>query len=127
MTETTATAAAGAINLPDASSDHAPGHVLPVRVLLGIFAVLMVLTAVTVAVSMFDFGQFNLWIAIGLATIKASLVALYFMHLRYDHPMNALVFVTALVFLGLFVSIVLLDTVEYQGDVRDWSQTVIGD
>ena len=39
-------------------------------------------------------------IAVGIATVKASLVALYFMHLRYDQPFYAIVLLTALLFLG---------------------------
>ena len=63
------------------------GHVVPVRVLLGVWAILVVLTVATVAVTRVDFGPgTNLWIAMGIATVKASLVLLYFMHLRYDQP-----------------------------------------
>ena len=57
-------------------------------------------TVATVAATWVDLGGWNLWIALGIATVKASLVALYFMHLRYDNPFYALIFVTALVFLG---------------------------
>ena len=48
--------------------------------------------------------------------MKASLVALYFMHLRYDRPFNAIVFVTALFFVMLFVGIALTDTAAYKPD-----------
>ena len=46
-------------------------HVVDVRVLLAVFAALIVLTTITVAVSYFDFGPFNLMVALGVATIKA--------------------------------------------------------
>ena len=69
---------------------------------------------VTVAVTGVDLGSFNLWIAMAIATVKATLVLLYFMHLRYDRPINAIVFVTALLFVALFVSIALLDTRAYE-------------
>jgi cytochrome c oxidase subunit 4 len=100
------------------------GHVVPVKVLVGVFVALTVLTYVTVRVSMLDLGQWNIWVAMGVATAKASLVALYFMHLRYDSPFNAFVFATALVFLGLFLGIVLLDSVEYQPDLRAFMEDV---
>jgi cytochrome c oxidase subunit IV len=93
-------------------------HVMPVPVLLAVFAALLLLTFVTVAATWFDFGGWGLGIAMGIATLKAGLVALYFMHLRYDHPFNAIIFLTALVFLAIFVSITLLDTLEYQGDIQ---------
>ena len=97
------------------SGGHADlAHVVPVRVLLTVFALLMVLTVVTVSATWIDLGSWNLWIAMGIAAVKAALVALYFMHLRYDHPFHGLLFVTALVFLALFVSLTLLDTLEYQ-------------
>ena len=71
-------------------------HVVPWAVLAGVFVALLVLTYITVAVTSFDLGSLNLWIALGVATIKGALVVLYFMHLRYDSPFNSIVFVTAL-------------------------------
>ena len=59
-------------------------------------------------------------IALGIATLKASLVALYFMHLRYDNPFYAVVFLAALLFLAIFLSLTLLDTFQYQPDVENW-------
>ena len=91
-------------------------------VLLGVFAVLLALTFVTVAATWFDFGGWALVIALGIATIKASLVALYFMHLRYDNPFYAVVLVLALMFLALLLSLTLLDTLQYQPDVENWQQ-----
>jgi cytochrome c oxidase subunit 4 len=98
-------------------------HVSPVPVLLAVFAALMVLTYATVAVRGFDLGPWNLLIAMGIATVKASLVALYFMHLRYDKPFHAILFVVGVLFVALFISLTLLDTLTYQPDVGDWGQT----
>ncbi len=95
-------------------------HIVPAPVLLGVFAALMVLTLATVAATWVDLGVWNLWIALVIATVKASLVALFFMHLRYDNPFYALIFVTALVFLGLFLSLTLLDTLQYAPNVTGW-------
>ena len=94
-------------------------HIMPVSALLAVFAALLTLTLVTVAVSWIDLGNWNLVVALGIATLKASLVALYFMHLRYDNPFYALVFVTALVFLGVFLCLTLLDTLQYAPSI-DW-------
>ena len=113
-------------NLPPDTGKHAeaaPGHVVPAYVLLGVFAALMVLTAVTVAVSYFDFGVLNLLVAMGVATVKATLVAMYFMHLRYDNPFNALIFGIGVVFLGLFLVITMMDTIEYQPDVQSYQES----
>ena len=55
-----------------------------------------------------------------IATVKASLVALYFMHLRYDNPFNGLILIAGLGILALFLGLVLLDTYQYQPDVTNW-------
>ena len=92
-------------------------HVVPMKVLIGVWAALLVLTILTVAAINVDLGSLNLWIAMAIATLKASLVVLYFMHMRYDRPFNAIVFVTALLFVMLFVSIALLDSKAYEPEV----------
>lgn len=89
---------------------EALGHVVPVVVLVGVWAALLVLTCLTVAVAYVNLGQANLWVAVIIATIKASLVALYFMHLRYDHPFYGLILITALLFITLFIGLTLLDS-----------------
>ena len=53
----------------------------------------------------------------GIATVKATLVALYFMHLRYDKGFHTIVIIGALLFVGLFVSLTLLDRVQYQPEI----------
>jgi cytochrome c oxidase subunit IV len=88
-------------------------HVVEVRVLMAVFVALVVLTAITVAVSYFDFGAMNLVVALSIAAIKAALVALWFMHLRYESPLHAFIFLVGVAFLGLFLIIVMLDAVTY--------------
>ena len=107
------------------SSDSAHyAHVVPLSVLLSVFVALMVLTFLTVAATWFDMGRWNVWIALIIATVKASLVVLYFMHLRYDHPFNAVVFLSALLTLLLFISLALLDSTTYQPDIRALQESV---
>jgi cytochrome c oxidase subunit 4 len=95
------------------------------RVLLAVFATLLLLTFVTVAATWFDSGEWALLIALSIATVKASLVALYFMHLRYDEPFYAIILLTALLFLAIFLGITLLDTFQYQPDVENWRQAMV--
>ena len=90
------------------------GHVVPLPVLLAVLGTLLVMTFVTVAVSWFDFGRFNLWIALGIAVFKASLVLLFFMHLKYDKPFNAIVIIVSMVLVMLFIAIALTDTRQYE-------------
>jgi cytochrome c oxidase subunit 4 len=94
---------------PGESGQESLCHVVPLWVLLGIWAILVLLTAATVAVTYVDLGTLNLWIAMIIATAKASLVALYFMHLRYDHPLYGVILITALLFMTLFIGLVLVD------------------
>jgi cytochrome c oxidase subunit 4 len=89
-------------------------HVASLRLLVTIMIALMIGTWLTVSVTHFDFGFLNIWIGLGIATIKAILVGLYFMHLRWDKPFNAFVFVSAFAFLALFIGFALMDTGHYQ-------------
>jgi cytochrome c oxidase subunit IV len=105
------------------SCDRPLAHVVDVRVLLGVFAALMVLTVITVAVSYLDLGEFNLIVAMCVATVKATLVALWFMHLRYEKGLHAFIFLVGIAFLGLFLVIAMLDAVTYQPNVQTWEQS----
>jgi cytochrome c oxidase subunit 4 len=73
----------------------------------------MVLTWATVSATFIDLGNLNIVIALGIAVIKASLVVLYFMHLRYDNPFNAFVFIASVLFVMLFIGFALIDRKEY--------------
>ena len=90
------------------------GHIVPLRVLFAVLTALLVMTYVTVAVSGRDFGRFNLWVALGIAVVKASLVLLFFMHLKYDKPFNAVVIITSMALVMLFIVIALGDTRQYE-------------
>ncbi|MBM3726892.1 MAG: cytochrome c oxidase subunit IV [Acidobacteria bacterium] len=76
-----------------------------------ILAGLLFLTIVTVGAAYVDFGSstINIVIAMTIATIKGSLVCLYFMHLRWDKVVNAVVFLSSLVFLAFFITLCLID------------------
>jgi cytochrome c oxidase subunit 4 len=70
---------------------------------------LLILTAITVGASYIQFGSMNVVIALTIATIKATLVALFFMHLRHDKPVNAVIACAGFLFLGLFLLFTFLD------------------
>lgn len=108
-------------------ASHAHGglhlHVVPMSVLVGVFALLMVLTLLTVAATWVDLGAaVNLWIALLIALVKAAFVCLYFMHLRYDNPFNGLVVVASLVFVVLFIGFALMDSAHYMPNIRAASE-----
>jgi cytochrome c oxidase subunit IV len=84
-------------------------HVVSWKVYLGIFLALCVLTAVSVLVTGYDFGPFNLIVAIGVAITKASLVVLYFMHARYSPRLTGVVIAAAIAFFVILVFLTLTD------------------
>lgn len=92
-------------------------HILPLAVYFTIAGILFVLTAVTVAVSYYDFGVFNLFVALTIAVVKGTLVALYFMHLKYDNKLYGTIFVISLIFLGIFIGLTMMDTM-YRGEIE---------
>jgi len=72
---------------------------------------LLILTGITVGASYIHFGSgaANVVVALTIATIKGTLVALFFMHLLHDKPVNGLIAGAGFVFLGLFLMFTLLD------------------
>ena len=101
-------------------------HILPLSIYLGIGSILICLTAVTVYVSFMDFGAYNLLIAMFIAAIKASLVAMYFMHLKYDNKLYSVFFLSALFFLATFIVITMFDTLR-RGDIYEIKSGAIRD
>ena len=99
-------------------SKHEPhplvGHLVPMWILFAVGGALLVLTAITVAVRYIDVGEFNMVIALGVAVIKATLVALFFMHLKWDRPFNLLTFVGSMVFVILMMAFCMMDTAQYR-------------
>jgi cytochrome c oxidase subunit 4 len=101
----------------DPTHGKSVGHIVSLGILAKVFGALIALTVITVAASYVNFGEFNLVVALAIAVIKASLVVLFFMHLLWDKPFNAIVFVGCLIFVGLFISLALLDTGQYHASV----------
>jgi len=93
-------------------------HILPIRVYLSVAAALLIFTAITVTAAQIHFGAFNLLIAMVIAAIKATLVLLFFMHLKYDSRVYATVFVGAILVLAVFIIFTMFDTLR-RGDIYD--------
>jgi cytochrome c oxidase subunit 4 len=94
-------------------------HVMSPRALLGTAGALLALTALTVASSRVDLGEWNVVVALAVACTKATLVALFFMHLRYESRFLAVVVLAAVLFAVLFVAFVVFDTTQYQPAIRE--------
>lgn len=97
-----------------AQTAHSQGHeehhhVCSFGQFFGIYVALLFLTAVTVWVSLFDFGSLNLVIAMAVAALKAGLVMTVFMHLRWDTAINNIAFLSSVLFLSLLFLFTLAD------------------
>ena len=89
-------------------------HVASIKLLVIVWVALIFGTWLTVSATYVDLGAFNIWVGLAIATAKAVLVTLYYMHLRWDKPFNAFVFLGAFFFLAIFVGIAMMDTQAYQ-------------
>ena len=76
-------------------------HIVPTRVYYVVFAVLMVGTSLTVQAAYLDLGPFNTIVALGIAVIKATLVVLFFMHVKYSTWLTWAVVAGSLFWLGI--------------------------
>jgi len=84
-------------------------HVVSKKIYYSIFATLMVLTAVTVAVAFVNLGPFNNVVALSIAVFKATLVVLYFMHVRYSTRLTWVFVVAGFFWLGIMIALTLSD------------------
>ena len=100
---------------------HDGPHVVPLWMLIGVWGTLTALTVLTVWSAQHDLGAIDLIVAMIIATVKALLVALIFMHLLWDRPFNGLIFMSSLIFAGLFVTFALLDVSQNQPDIAQRS------
>lgn len=98
------------------SSGHSHHHILPNKVLFGIGGGLLVLTLITVWVAGVDLGKLNFVVAMAVASLKATLVALFFMNLWYDRKENGVIFATSFLFLAIFMVLTSMDLF-FRGDV----------
>ncbi len=90
-------------------------HVVPVRLYLTIVGCLFVLTVITVLAAFIELGALNTPVALGIAILKATLVVLFFMHVRYNTPLMW-VFAAA----GFFMFLLLLVLMMQDYMSRDW-------
>lgn len=86
-------------------------HVVPVRVYLAVFAALMVFTAITVAAAFLDLGPLNNVVMLGIAVAKATLVVMFFMHVRYSTRLIPVVVFGGVFFLLVMFGITMSDYV----------------
>jgi len=93
---------------PTAHTAELP-HRVATRIYFVVFAALMVLTTVTVWVAFRDWGWFNTPIALGIAVIKATLVVLFFMHVRHATRLTQVVVVSGFLWLLILFAFTMSD------------------
>ena len=84
-------------------------HIVPKRVYILVFAVLIAFTVLTTAVAYVDLGPLNTVVALAIAVCKASLVVLFFMHLKYSPGMTRIALAAAVGWLAILLALTLCD------------------
>ena len=93
-------------------------HIIPLSTYIIVFSLLIVMTVVTVWSAQYDFGSFNIVLALIIASFKSSLVLLFFMHLYYDNKINLALILGSVLFLALFIGLTMIDVTRRQ-DIYD--------
>lgn len=84
-------------------------HVSPIKLYIGIFSALMLLSAITVAAAFINLGQFNSVVALAIAGIKATLVILYFMHVKHSSRLTKITVVMSFFFVAILFAETFMD------------------
>lgn len=95
-------------------------HIMPVRTNVEIFVILLALLFATIGANFLPLGSLHFPVAMLFATIKAVLIIMFFMHLKFSHRLNKIVVVTSFLFLGILLVLAMNDYVS-----RGWFRTTI--
>ncbi len=106
--------------MSDSHEHGGVGHTLPIQQIGGVLLILLFLTGLTVLTGRMDLHGYDLTVAMIIATVKASLVCAVFMHMLWDRPFLRLGLVIAVIMVGAFLAYTLIDTAEYQDQMRAW-------
>jgi len=82
---------------------------VPFSLFVKVWVGLLILTAVTVAVSRVHLGALNVWVALAIASLKSSLVIFFFMHLRQEMRLFKIGLLVLLVILAIFIGLTFID------------------
>ena len=90
-------------------TDKDASHIFEYRSLFYILIALLMLTGITIGISFVDLGNFNIWIALCIASIKGSLVLMFFMHMKYESKVLVFSFLGTIFFLAIMISFTFWD------------------
>jgi cytochrome c oxidase subunit 4 len=93
---------------------HTEPHVASIGSYLGIFGLLMLLTGITVGASRVDLGALNVVVAVIIACIKATVVVLFFMHVKYSSPLVKLTAAVGFIWLIFMFTLTFTDYIGRQ-------------
>ena len=93
----------------ESKSAHAEPHITGYLTYFLVWLALTILTVITIWVSYIDFGVLNIIVALSIASVKASLVALFFMHLKYEDTMTWVFALYPLGLLALLIGLTISD------------------
>jgi cytochrome c oxidase subunit 4 len=99
-------------------ADHNEHHIISPGTYIAVILSLLILTGATVGAAYIPLGPFNIVVALAIATIKATLVILFFMHAKYSPRRTQLVIVAGIFWLGLLLFLTMSDyvsRVDYRG------------
>ena len=88
---------------------HSANHIVPLKVYYTIFGLLMLCTYMTVQIAFLDLGPLNTIAALTIAVFKATIVVLYFMHVKYSTKLTWAVVLGSLFWLGILLAITMSD------------------
>ncbi|RAP29476.1 oxidase [Candidatus Marinamargulisbacteria bacterium SCGC AG-343-D04] len=95
--------------MSDSHEEHSGHFIIPLKFYVMTLVALLILTVITVLVAQIDLGPLNIYVAMGVAAIKATFVILFFMGMKWEEGFNILIFIGCTAFLGLFLAFILLD------------------
>ena len=84
-------------------------HIVSPRIYVAVFAILLLMTGTTTAVSFVDLGPWSTVVALAIAAFKATLVVLFFMHIKYSRPLMRIVIAGGLFWLAIMLLLTLSD------------------
>jgi cytochrome c oxidase subunit 4 len=84
-------------------------HILSYTKLFAVLCILLCFTALTIFISRIDLDALNIWIAILIASVKASFVLLFFMHLKYESRLMKTAFVGTVLCLAILIGFIFWD------------------
>lgn len=107
------------------AAEHHDHHIVPFKLLWTVFGALVALTIITVLTAKYvDLGPFNFPLAMVIALTKATLVISFFMALKWDNRVNLLILTLGCIFVVVFLTFTLFDTM-YRGDIGNVGKQTI--